>query len=79
MISELMPSGHLPISVDADFLNKYFLRFTEQGERKEGVERLIYWCNKNKFPYSKTESEYIKTRKKYLEYYNSIRLIDGTF
>lgn len=53
-----------------------FLIITPTGERIQGVEAFIYWCDKNKLPYKKTAAEYIKTLKKY-EYYKKSGLISG--
>jgi len=46
-------------------IGKRYLIITSNGERKEGLEGFIYWCNKNKLSAVKTAIEYIKTLGKY--------------
>lgn len=57
-------------------INQQFLVITPTGEKKEGVDGFVYWCEKNKLPVEKTANEYIKTLSKY-ESYNKDDLIDG--
>lgn len=42
-----------------------YLIITSAGERKEGIEGFIYWCEKNDLPVEKTAKEYSKIVKKY--------------
>jgi hypothetical protein len=63
--------------VDLIFLKNHFLIITELGERKEGIEAMKVWCQRQKLPLEKTIHEFIITRKKYLEYFQSNGLIDG--
>lgn len=60
------------------FLKTNFLLITEIGEMLEGIEGFEVWCAKRNLPVQKTIGEYIETRKKYLNYFSSNRLIDGT-
>lgn len=54
----------------------YFI-ITPSGEKKEGLEGFIYWCDKQKLPVEKTAEEYIKTLKKY-SIFKKGDLINGT-
>lgn len=54
-----------------------FLVITPSGERKEGVEGFVYWCNKVGTPIVKTAEEYLRTLDKY-KTYKKRGLIDGT-
>lgn len=42
-----------------------FLIITPAGERLEGVEGFVFWCQKTKQPIEKTADEYVKTLRKY--------------
>lgn len=42
-----------------------FLVITPSGEKKEGLEGFIYWCQRNNQPIEKTAKEYAKTLEKY--------------
>ena len=55
-----------------------FLLITPSGERKEGVEAFIDWCQKLNEPIEKTIKEYVQSFKKYNEYKKS-GLIDGSY
>lgn len=57
-------------------ITRNFLIITPAGERKEGLEGFIYWCQKNNLPLEKTAAEYSKTFKKY-EKYKTGGLIDS--
>lgn len=62
--------------VSKKLIEENFLVITPAGERKEGVEGFIFWCQKTKQPIQKTSREYVKT----LEKYNTFKkhgLIDG--
>ena len=61
-----------------DFLKQHFILVTETGKRLEGVEAMLFWCERQKLPFEKTTNEYIDTRKKYLHYYDANGLINGT-
>lgn len=75
-----MPTGDTEI-YDIEEENKKaiensFLIITPAGEKKEGLEGFIYWCQKNNQTVEKTAKEYVKA----LEKYNVFRkdgLIDG--
>lgn len=51
-------------------INDNFLIITPAGEKKEGVDGFVYWCDKNKLPHQKTAEEYLKTLKKYNAFKN---------
>ena len=61
-----------------NFLNDHFLIITEIGKKLHGEEAMIHWCQRQKLPLVKTTKEYVKTREKYLAYYQDNQLIDGT-
>ena len=58
-------------------LNEYFLLITETGNILTGVEAFAKWCHQRQLPLEKTINEYLKTKQKYLGYYNDINIIDG--
>ncbi len=49
-------------------IEENYLIITPSGERKEGVEGFIYWCDKNNLDANKAVDDYIKTFKKYESY-----------
>lgn len=51
-----------------DVITQHFLIITPAGEKKEGADGFIYWCNKNSLPIEKTANEYAKTIAKYSVY-----------
>ncbi|MBI5729031.1 MAG: HTH domain-containing protein [Candidatus Magasanikbacteria bacterium] len=53
-----------------------YLIITPAGEKKEGVNGFVYWCDKNNLPHQKTAQEYVKTLAKY-QAYKKGGLIDG--
>lgn len=53
-----------------------FLIITPSGEKKEGLEGFIYWCQKNNQPVQKTAKEYARTLEKY-DVFKKDGLIDG--
>lgn len=57
-------------------INDRFLAITPAGERKEGIDGFIYWCQKTDQPIVKTAKEYIKTLAKY-DAFKKNDLIDG--
>jgi hypothetical protein len=59
------------------FLNLHFMLINPLGERLSGIEAMRYWCEKQTLPFSKTCLEFIETRSKYLQFFNSRGLIDG--
>lgn len=59
------------------FLKEHFLTIDPLGKLLEGTAGMVYWSNKQNLPISKTILEYIETRKKYLQFYNEERLING--
>ncbi len=73
------PSKHRE-SVDYEqeqFLNHHFILVDAVGNLLEGLPAFSYWCEKQNLNRSKTLLEFIKTRKKYLSFYNTNHLIDG--
>jgi phosphoribosylpyrophosphate synthetase len=54
-----------------------YLIITPGGERKEGLEGFIYWCNKNKLDIQKTVNDYIEVLNKYNKYKKN-GLIEGS-
>lgn len=61
-------------------INERFLFVSPTGERKEGFEGFVLWCEKAKQPLKKTAKEYLKTLKKYDFFRKKIygNLINGT-
>ncbi len=57
-------------------IEEEYLIITPSGERKNGIEGFVYWCNKNKLPLEKTAQEYIKILRKY-EKFKKNGLISG--
>lgn len=55
-------------SEDKQIINKNYLFITPAGEKLEGVEGFVYWCNKNNLDINKTVQEYIKTLQKFNSY-----------
>lgn len=62
---------------EAAFLQEHFILVTEAGKKLNGIEAFVYWCQRQKLPVEKTVSEFIATRKKYLDYFQPNGLIDG--
>ena len=50
------------------FINDHYLIITPSGERKDGLEGFVYWCDKNNLDINKTVDDYIKTIEKYNSY-----------
>ena len=63
---------------EINFLKEYFLLITEMGIRLEGLKALQFWCERQKLPIEKIATEFIKTQKKYLQYFLEDGMIDGT-
>jgi len=68
------------IKVEVDVASKKaiennFLIITAAGERKEGLDGFIYWCEKTSQPAGKTAKEYVKILGKY-EAFKKAGLID---
>lgn len=57
-------------------INKNFFIITPSGQKKDGIEGFIYWCEKHDQPIEKTAKEYILTLKKY-EKFKKNGFIDG--
>ncbi len=49
-------------------IEENYLIITPSGERKEGVEGFVYWCNKNNLDINKAADDYVKTIEKYNNY-----------
>ncbi len=68
----------LPLAPEkSSFLKDHFLLISDIGERLEGLEAMIKWCERQKLPLEKTIDEFIQTRKKYLKYFDQSGLISG--
>ena len=72
------PPVRLITQAETDFLQQHFLLITETGEYLEGLSGFAVWCSKRQLPLQKTITEYILTQKKYVQYQNTIRLVNGT-
>ena len=59
------------------FLQQHLLIVDALGNKLEGLNAMTYWCSNQQLPLRKTVEEFIKTREKYLAYYNHDNLIDG--
>lgn len=59
-----------------NIIEKTFLKITPSGEKKEGWDGFLYWCNKKNENPLKTAKEYINTLKKY-EAHKTDGLISG--
>lgn len=59
------------------FLNQHFLLITETGSMLTGINAFAKWCEQRQLPLEKTINEYLKTKQKYISYYNEINIIDG--
>ncbi len=59
-----------------NFIDKHYLIITPTGERKDGFEGFVYWCERNGLNIQKTAREYISTIKKY-DKYKKASLING--
>src|SRR3989338_971372 len=59
-------------------IDENFLIITPAGEKKEGFEGFVFWCNRQKLPVEKKAIEYERTLKKYLAYKKG-GLIDGMY
>jgi len=80
LVEETPPVYHSAQALDPEkeeFMQKHFFLVTELGQRLNGIEAMAFWCNRQKLPLEKTIDEYIATRKKYLQHYNSAGLIPG--
>jgi hypothetical protein len=72
------PQVPLITQAETEFLQQHFLLITETGEYLEGLSGFAVWCSKRLLPLQKTITEYILTQKKYVQYQNTIGLINGT-
>ena len=77
MLKENKEKQNVDLGKDATkYINDNYLIITPRGEKLDGLDGFIFWCEKNNLPIQKTAGEYIKTNKKY-QAYNKGRLIDG--
>lgn len=74
--SEIQEKNFIINRQHKNFIDKNFLIITPSGDKKEGIDGFMYWCQKNNLPPEKTAEEYLKTFKKY-EKYKKDGLIDG--
>lgn len=63
---------------ESQFLKNDFLLITEIGEMLEGLKAFSLWCDKRGLPLRKTLDEYLLTKQKYLNYFDTNELINGT-
>lgn len=64
-------------AVDQKIIDENYLLITPMGEKKQGMEAFLYWCDKTAQQVGKTAKEYVRIWQKY----NSCKkggLIDGT-
>lgn len=59
------------------FLDANFLVITELGKMLTGLDAFENWCKKRKLPIEKTLDEYILTKNKYSNYFDTNQLISG--
>lgn len=62
---------------EVDFLNKAMIVVTETGNLLTGKEAFIQWCKQRKLPAEKTLTEFILTKQKYNQYYESSGIVNG--
>ncbi len=60
-----------------EFLKKEFIQVTETGNLIAGEEAFAYWCYQRKLPVTKTLDEFIKTKAKYEQFYETSGIING--
>jgi hypothetical protein len=60
-----------------DFLNKAMLVVTETGNLLTGKEAFVHWCKQRKLPVEKTLTEFMLTKQKYNQYYESSGIVNG--
>ncbi len=80
MLTEAKPEEGEKIEIsneEEDFLQKHFLFITEKGQRLEGLQAMKFWCARQKLPLLKTIQEFIRTRKKDLDFFGKNGLING--
>lgn len=65
----------LPAKI-AKFIEENYLIITPSGERKEGVDGFVYWCERNSLDPLKTAGEYAQTVSKYMAFKKG-GLLDG--
>ncbi len=66
------------ISKDKElFLTQNFILITEVGQLLDGVAAFENWCQKRKLPLEKTIDEFIVTKQKYNNYFDTNGLISG--
>jgi hypothetical protein len=59
------------------FLNQNFILITEVGQLLDGLAAFENWCQKRKLPLEKTIDEFIVTKQKYNNYFDTNGLISG--
>jgi len=59
------------------FIDKNYLIITPSGERKEGWEGFVYWCQKTNRDIARTSNDYIALTKKHAMFRGKDGLIDG--
>lgn len=61
-----------------EIIDKNYLIITASGEKKEGFEGFVYWCEKNHLDVNTAVEDYIKTIRKY-DKYKKKGIINGSF
>lgn len=62
---------------DLEFLQENFLVINEIGKYLEGIDGFEQWCQRRNLPLKKTIQEFIITKTRYLQYRDSMGLING--
>jgi biotin operon repressor len=78
LLNQTDKSQYINITYDQElFLQRHFIAIDPLGQKLEGLQAMKYWCEKQNLPLEKTTVEFIQTRQKYLDYFNSESLING--
>lgn len=79
LIAEVKKANHVIFNISDKAkkeISQKFLIITPSGEKKEGLDGFVYFCEKSNLPIEKTAVEYLKTVAKY-DKYKKGGLIDG--
>ena len=69
LATKVLPKkGHSFDLKQEKIINQNYLIITPSGERLEGVEGFVYWCDKTNQPLSQTVKDYVSTLTKYQRY-----------
>lgn len=75
-LKETVDVNSILIKETQRIINDNYFIITPSGDKKEGVDGFVYWCEKNSLPLEKTAKEYLLTIAKYKKYKKD-GLIDG--